>query len=169
MSFFCSLRFPSTATNPCKFMRCLPVTSFSSNILFFFFFIGKIFFACDGDSWDSTKTTYRCPTAVTYMFVYINSHIYIWCFDLWYNVYAGSHRQVYASLLKPAYEKLYRQMSSVFHILQENLRILIFNRYTNCKLFELWLDDSCFQAWTYRISLPMLYHFLVALRYSVSL
>lgn len=127
-------------------MRCLPVTSFFSNILFFlffFFFIGKILFVCDGDSGDSTKTTYTCPPAVTYMFVYINSHIYIWCFDLWYNVDAGSHRQVYASPLKPAYEKLYRKMSSVFHILQENLRILVLNRYTNCKLFELWLDGSC--------------------------
>lgn len=127
-----------------KFMRCLPVISFSSNILFFsFFFIGKIFFVCDGDSGDSTKTTYTCPPAVTYMYVYINSHIYIWYFDFWYNVYAGSHRQVYASPLKPTYEKLYRKMSSVFHILQENLRILILNRYTNCKLFKLWLDDSC--------------------------
>lgn len=142
MSFFCSLRFPSTATNACKFMHCCPLLHSFLIFFSFFFFIRKIF-VCDGDSGDSTKTTYTCPPAVTYMYVYINSHIYICCFDLWYNVYAGSHRQVYASPLKPGYEKLYRKMSSVFHILQENLRILILNRYTNCKLFELWLDDSC--------------------------
>lgn len=169
MSFFFVL-YVSLVQRRIHVNSCAVCPLLHSLLIFFsfFFFIGKIFFACDGDSGDSTKTTYTCPPAVTYMFVYINSHIYIWCFDLWYNVYAGSHRQVYASLLKPAYEKLYRQMSSVFHILQENLRILILNRYTNCKLFELWLD-SCFQAWTYRISLPMLYHFLVALRYSVPL